>query len=357
MILISKPFLGQEEVDAVVEVLRSGQLAQGRLVERFEKRLAETLGSPHVVAVSSGTAALHLALLAHGIGPGDEVITTPFSFIATANAVLYAGATPVFVDIREDTYNVDPSLIEARISKRTKAILPVHLYGCPAEMGTIGEIAARYHLSVIEDAAQALGAAIGDRAVGSLGTACFSFYATKNVTTGEGGAIATDDGQIAARLRLLRNHGQHTTYEHEILGYNFRMTDLQAAIGLAQLERLDEFTSKRIANAGYLNSQLPRSATPRTPSGFRHVFHQYTLRIREGRDEVMRQLNDAGVGTRVYYPKPIHRQKLYLDLGYRESLPIAERSSDEVLSLPIHPSLTARDLETIAEVTRNCLIS
>lgn len=357
MIPIAMPFLGQEEMDAVVAVLRSRQLAQGKVVEQFEKRLAEMVGSRHVIAVSSGTAALHIALLAHNIGPGDEVITTPFTFIATANAVLYTGARPVFVDIRDDTFNMDPSLIEARISRRTRAIMPVHLYGCPAEMGVIREIAAHYHLAVVEDAAQALGAAIGERRVGSLGTACFSFYATKNVTTGEGGAIATDDDRIAEQLRLLRNHGQRATYDHEILGYNYRMTDVQAAIGLAQLDRLEEFTGKRIANAHYLNSQLPLLVTPRTPPGYRHVYHQYTVRIREGRDVVMDHLRAAGVGTRVYYPQPIHKQKPYLNLGYRESLPVAEEASYEVLSLPVHPSLTAQDLITIAKVAGEYLPS
>ncbi len=355
MIPVARPFLGDEEIEAVVAVLRSGNLVQGRLVEQFERQFCELIGARHAVAVSSGTAALHVALLAHGIGPGDEVITTPFTFVATANAVLFTGARPVFVDVCEDTLNLDPKLIEARLTPRTKAILPVHLYGQPADMPAIGEIAKRHGLAVIEDAAQAHGAAIGGRRVGASGTACFSFYATKNVTTGEGGLVTTDDDQIAERLRLLRSHGQPERYRHDILGYNYRLTDLQAAIGLVQLGRLEELTGKRIANAEYLSARLsaaPAVVTPRTRPGYRHVFHQYTVRVPEERganrrDEAIRQLAAAGVGTAVHYPRPVHQQKLYVDLGYRESLPVAERASREVLSLPVHPGLSQADLDTI----------
>jgi dTDP-4-amino-4,6-dideoxygalactose transaminase len=349
LIPVAKPIIGDAEIEAVVAVLRSGQLVQGEVVERFERRFSELIGVKHTVAVSSGTAALHLALLAHGIGPGDEVITTPFTFIATANAVLYTGARPVFVDIDADTFNIDPALIEARVTARTKAILPVHLYGQPADMLAIGAIAARHGLAIIEDAAQAHGAAIGARQVGTFGTACFSFYATKNIITGEGGAITTDEDDIADRLRMLRSHGQRERYHHELLGYNYRLTDLQAAIGLAQLDRLAEFTHRRIANAAHLSRQLRNVVTPRVRPGYRHVYHQYTVRIPRGRDEALRHLRAAGVGASVHYPTPVHQQPLYRDLGYRERLPVAEQASREVLSLPVHPALTDGELEQIVQ--------
>jgi perosamine synthetase len=347
MIPVARPIITEEEIDAVVAVLRSGQLAQGQAVERFERRFADLSGARHAVAVSSGTAALHLALLAHGVGPGDEVITTPFSFIATANAILYTGARPVFVDVREDDLNLDPDLIEARITARTRAILPVHLYGLPAAMPAICALAERHGLAVIEDAAQAHGASIDGRGAGTFGTGCFSFYATKNVTTGEGGVVTTPDDAVAATLRMLRAHGQRERYRHDILGFNYRLTDLQAAIGLVQLEHLEAFTRRRIANAAYLTAHLHRLATPRPRPGYRHVYHQYTVRVPDGRDEASRQLNAAGIGTGIHYPLPIHQQPVYRDLGYRDHLPVAERAAQEVLSLPVHPSLTEADLEHI----------
>jgi perosamine synthetase len=350
MIPISRPSIGAEEEEAVLAVLRSGMLAQGPQVERLERSFAELCGVRHAVAVCNGTAALHLALLAHDIGPGDEVITTPFSFVATGNSVLMTGARPVFVDIDERSFNIDPCKIEAAITPRTKAIMPVHLYGHPAEMATICAIAERHGLAIVEDAAQAVGAWCHGRPIGSFGTACFSLYATKNIMAGEGGVITTDDADVADRLRLLRSHGSRVRYTHESLGYNFRMTDIQAAIGLAQLAKLDRFTAFRMANAAALNAAIdhPCVITPLVRADMRHVFHQYTVRIKGDRDAALRQLTSAGVGAAIFYPVPIPQQPLYRELGYDCELPVARRLANEVISLPVHPALSDEDLRQIA---------
>lgn len=350
MIPISKPFIGEAEKQAVLDVLESGMLVQGPRTAALEARFATVCGTRHAVATSSGTTALHIALLAHGIGPGDEVITTPFTFIASVNSIIYVGARPVFVDIAAETFNIDPALIEAAITPRTKAILPVHLYGYPCDMNAILDIARRHSLVVIEDAAQAIGAEYKGRRIGSLGTGCFSLYATKNVMSGEGGMITTDDDALAERCRLLRSHGMQRRYYHDILGYNFRMTDLHAAIGLVQIERLDEFTAQRRANAAYLNAHLKSVITPQVRPGYGHVWHQYTVRVRSGsgRDAAVKRLNDAGVGTGIFYPMPAHKQAHLVALGLDgASLPVAERLAGEVISLPVHPLLSQSDLDTI----------
>lgn len=351
MIPVARPQIGPEEEAAVLAVLRSGMLAQGPQVEALERAFAAVCGVEHAVAVCNGTAALHLALLAHGVGPGDEVITTPFSFVATGNSVLMTGARPVFVDIDEATFNLDVAQLEAAITPRTRAIMPVHLYGRPAAMDAIVALAERYELAIVEDAAQAIGAHYHGRPTGSFGTGCFSLYATKNIMSGEGGMITTSDPQVADRLRLLRSHGSRVRYYHDSLGYNFRMTDLQAAIGLAQLGKLERFTEQRIANAAFLNQAIahPQVLKPTTQPGTRHVFHQYTLRILGDRAEAARQLSAAGVGTAIFYPLPIPQQPLYRDLGYDQALPVAERLSGEVLALPVHPSLTHDELAQIAD--------
>lgn len=347
MIPISKPLLGEEEFEAVRQVMASGYVVQGPKTAAFEEAFAQACGVRYAVAVSSGTAALHIALLAHDIGPGDEVITTPFTFIASASAILFTGARPVFVDVEADTFNIDPAQIEAKITPRTRAILPVHLYGHPCEMGRIMEIAQRHGLVVIEDAAQAVGAEYQGKRVGSFGTGCFSLYATKNVTSVEGGMITTDDAELADRARLLRSHGQRERYYHESLGYNLRMTDFQAAIGLTQLGKLEAYTAARQANAAYLTAHLRGVITPTVRPGCRHVFHQYTIRVPAARDEAVRRLNQAGVGTGIFYPLPLHHQKVFRDRGYDDHLPVAERLAQEVISLPVHPALTSADLEQI----------
>lgn len=363
MIPISKPYIGAEEKQAVLEVLDSGMLVQGARTARLEERFAEVCGTGHAVAVASGTAALHMALLAHSIGPGDEVITTPFTFIASINSILYTGARPVFVDIDAETYNIDPSLIEAAITPRTKAIMPVHLYGYPCDMDRIMDLASRYHLTVIEDAAQAIGAEYAGRRAGSFGTGCFSLYATKNIMSGEGGMITTNDGDIAQKCRMLRNHGMQRRYYHDILGYNLRMTDLHAAIGLAQIERLEEFTARRRANAVYLNEHItnPRIITPQVREGYAHVWHQYTVRLNQPdadggkhRDEAVQRLNAAGVGTGIFYPLPAYKQAYIGELGITPPcLPVTEHTTQTVFSLPVHPLLSESDLETIAQAVNS----
>jgi dTDP-4-amino-4,6-dideoxygalactose transaminase len=348
MIPISKPLFDDQELTLLREVLDSGIIAQGPKVAALEQQFAKLAGTEFAVAVSSGTTALHLALLAHDIGPGDEVITTPFTFIASANSILYTGAKPVFVDIRADTFNIDPARLEAAITPRTKAIMPVHLYGLMADMDPIMEIANRHHLVVIEDAAQAHGAKYKGRPAGSFGTGCFSLYATKNMTSGEGGMITTNDAALADRLRLLRAHGSRVRYYHDELGYNFRLTDLHAAVGLAQLGKLAEFNQRRRQNAEFFNQHLKRVVTPVQPNGYEHVWHQYTVRLVEGnRDEALEKLKQAGVGTGVFYPVPIYRQKVYQKLGYTDCLPVTEEVTRQVFSLPVHPALTPADLETI----------
>ncbi len=356
MIPISKPVIGEAEKQAVMEVLDSGMLVQGPRTAKLEEKFAAVCGVKHAIATSSGTTALHIALLAHGIGPGDEVITTPFTFIASVNSIIYTGATPVFVDIEAETFNINPALIEAAITPRTKAILPVHLYGYPCDMDAILELARRHNLVVIEDAAQAIGATYHGQPVGSFGTGCFSLYATKNVMSGEGGMITTNDDALAQRCRMIRSHGMQRRYYHDMLGYNFRMSDLHAAIGVVQIDRLAEFTAQRRANAAYLNAHLTSVVTPTVREGYGHVWHQYTIRVDRGRDRdaAVKQLNDAGVGTGIFYPVPANRQVHLQAMGLGNvTLPVAEQLAREVISLPVHPQLSQADLETIvAEVNK-----
>jgi len=355
MIRIAQPLLGEEEEQAVLAALRSGRLAQGPLVRRFEEAFARYIGVREAVAVSSGTAALHVALLAHGVGPGDEVVTSPFTFVATANAVLATGARPVFADVSEEDFNLDPARAGECINERTRALLPVHLYGQPADMEALMALARRHGLALVEDACQAVGASFGGRKVGSFGTGCFSFYATKNMTTGEGGMITTDDPELAARARLLRDHGQRRRYVSEALGYNLRMTEVAAALGLTQLQKLDALNERRRANARYLTEHLPGATTPRELPGRHHVYHQYTIRAGRGRDALLGYLRDRDVEAAVFYPLPVNKQPLYRGLGYRQRLPVAERLSREVLSLPVHPGLSWEELDAVASAVREGL--
>ncbi len=351
MIPIAKPILEREEIEAVTKVLQSGTITQGSKVNEFEGNFAEYTETKYAVAVNSGTAALHVALLAHGIGKGDEVITTPFTFIATSNSILYTGAKPVFADIQKDTFNIDPDKIVEKITKKTKAILPVHLYGQPADMDEITKIAEEYDLDIIEDACQAHGAGYKGKKVGSFGTGTFSFYPTKNMTTGEGGMITTNDEAIAKKARLIREHGSSKRYYHEMLGYNYRMTDIAAAIGVEQLNKLESFNKKRIANATFLSKNLKDIHTIKIPEirgNVKHVFHQYTIRT-DDRDVLLSHLKNNGIGYGIYYPVPVHRQSLYSELGFDDKLPVTENAATEVVSLPTHPSLTEDDLKKITD--------
>jgi dTDP-4-amino-4,6-dideoxygalactose transaminase len=350
LIPLSRPWIGPEEKAAVIEVLESGMLAQGPRVAALEDAFTRLTGARHAIATSSGTTGLHLAMLAHGIGPGDEVITSPFTFIASVNAILFTGAKPVFADIDEATFNIDPERLEAAITSRTKAVMPVHIYGQPCDMDEISAIAQRHGLILLEDAAQAVGATYRGRHVGSFGTAVFSLYATKNVMTGEGGMITTESDAVADRARLLRNHGMRNRYEYEMLGYNFRLTDVLAAIGVAQLGRLEEATRRRRSNAGYLSAHLRGVGIPVVKEGREHVWHQYTVRLAHGvdRSDVVRRLSAAGIGTGVFYPLGAHRfPHIQAETGDVD-LPVTDRVAESVLSLPVHPLLDQSDLERIA---------
>lgn len=356
MIPIAKPQIGEREKQLVMEVLNSGVVAQGPKVKEFEEKFAKYAGVKHAIATSSGTTALHVALLAHGIGPGDEVVTTPFTFIASANSILYCGAKPVFADINEETFNLDIKEVKKKITKKTKAIMPVHLYGNCAGIKELKEFADKKRLALIEDACQAHGAKENGKMAGAYSTGAFSFYPTKNMTTGEGGMITTNSDELNIKMRMLREHGSKIRYYHEILGYNFRMTDINAAIGLAQLERLPSFNEARIKNAAALTKGLSKVkgiTTPKVMPKTTHVFHQYTIRITEkypvSRDELLNILKEKGIGTGVHYPLPIHQQELYKKLKYKDKMPVAEKLAKQVISLPVHPAVTEKDLEYIIE--------
>lgn len=349
---MAKPLLEEEEKRAVLEVLESGMLAQGQKVAEFEQKFAEFIGVKHAIATSSGTTALHTALLAHTITESDEVITSPFSFIATANAIKMAGAIPVFVDIEKKTFNLNPDLIESAITPKTRAIMPVHLFGQSCDMDRIMAIAQRYNLIIIEDACQAHGAEFQGKKAGSFDTGCFSFYATKNMTTGEGGMITTNDDAVAAKARKIINHGSEKKYYHDVLGYNYRMTDLAAAIGLEQLKKLSYFNRKRKEHAQYLHQQLKNKKgiiVPDITAG--HVFHQFTIRITpefgKSRDESQQILLQNEIQSSIFYPLPIHQQKVYPN--HQQTFPVAEKAAQEVLSLPVHPALTPNELNLIVE--------
>lgn len=364
MIPISAVDIDHETEDLVLGVLRSGQLAQGPMVERLESEFRRLSGTAHAVAVNSGTTALVASLQALGIGPGDEVITSPFTFVATVNAIIEAGATVRFADIRADDFLIDPDAIEAQVTRKTAALLPVHLYGLPADMPAVCKLASSRGLAVVEDAAQAHGAWVNGRPVGSFGLGCFSFYATKNITSGEGGLVTTDDAVLATRLRLLRNQGMQDRYDYRLVGHNYRLTDLQAAVGVGQLRGLSDKTKRRAANAARLTEALcevPGLVMPRITPGREHVFHQFTVRVtrdaRLERDDLARALRQRGIATGVYYPRAVYDYPCYREHPrvFAQRCPEAERAAREVLSLPVHPSLQSHEVETIAREMRRVL--
>ncbi|MCC7127463.1 MAG: DegT/DnrJ/EryC1/StrS family aminotransferase [Microbacteriaceae bacterium] len=327
-------------------------LAQGPEVAAFEQEFSQIVEGRRCIALNSGTSALHLAFLAAGVGPGDEIIVPSFSFAATANAVSLTGATPVFAEIEIDHFALDPKAAEAAITPRTRGIMPVHLYGHPADMKAFSQIAEKHKLTLFEDAAQAHAATVAGRPVGAWSTAAsFSFYPTKNMTSGEGGMIVTDSAEVERLARMLRNQGMERRYENEVVGFNTRMTDIHAAIGRVQLRKLENWTMKRQQNAAFLNSNLEGVVVPPVAADATHVYHQYTVRIVDhDRDAFAEELAKRGVGTGVYYPTPIHRLpsfRLELDL------PISEQAAKEALSLPVYPSLTQGELETIVEVVNS----
>lgn len=343
--------MGRREIRAVVKVLKSLNLAQGPEVKAFESEFSRIVGDRDCVAVNSGTSALHLSLLALGVTKGDEVIVPSFTFAATANVVALVGATPVFVNIDPRTFNVNPELILEAVTSKTKAIIVVHLFGLPANMKRISQIAKENSLLLIEDAAQAHMAKIGEDFVGTFGdAAAFSFYPTKNMTSAEGGMVVLSNSNDARTCRLLRNQGMEIRYQNEIVGYNLRMTDIHASIGRIQLKKLNRMTDKRIANAEYLTNRLESNSTPFVPEGYVHVYHQYTLRVEKEREEFSKYLLSNGIDNGVYYPTPVHKLPSF-NGSYQ--LAETEKASKEVLSLPVHPGLRKRDLDRIVRIFNN----
>lgn len=360
MIKVNAPYITEDEINAVIKVLRSGQLAHGPVVEEFEREFSNYLGAPYTIAVSNGTVALYLALKALGIGSDDEVIVPDFTFIATASMVVAAGAKPVLTDINPRTYTIDPNDVRKRISSRTRAIIVVHLYGHPAKMDELADIAKDNNLYLIEDCAQAHGTEFRGIKVGVFGdVSAFSFYATKNLTMGEGGAVVTKNREIAEKVKLLRNHGQVSRYYHEVVGWNFRLTSIQAAIGIQQLRKLDKMNSirRKIAKI-YLGGlqDVDDIILPVEMPWAKHVYHQFTIWVKEAnyRNKLMEYLKSKGIQTSIHYPRPLHLQPALskFSLGSSE-YPNSLEASRHVLSLPMHPGLTESDVHYVIESIKN----
>ena len=353
---VARPAIGQDEISAVTAVLESGKLAAGEHVTEFERRFADYCGTTHAVAVNNGTAALHAALLAADIGHGDEVIVPAFSFIATATAVSVTGAKPVFADVNEQTFNIDPLKVEDCITPKTRAIIGVHLFGQPFDVQGIQKICESRNLTLIEDAAQAHGAMWNGEKTGGFGQfGCFSFYATKNMTTGEGGMVTTREKISAGRLRLLINHGQSEKYLHTRIGYNYRLTDIAAAMGIIQLKKLEKFNNRRRKNADYYDTHIRVKGllTPFVSPGMHHVYHQYVLRLTDEfpmkRADFIEYLKLKGIGSAVHYPLPIHHQPVYAVANEPDSCPVSTRLASSVLSIPVHPLLDQKELAHICD--------
>lgn len=360
---INRPQIDDQEIEAVTKVLRSGVLTchpgRGPMVTRFESAFAEFVDAKHAVAVNSGTASLHMALLAVGVTPGDQVIVPSFTFVATAEVVALVGATPIFVDIDPSTYNISPEKIEEAITKKTKAAIPVDLYGLSADMETIKEIAQNHDLTVIEDAAQAHGALYHGKPPGAFGDiTCWSFYASKNMTTGEGGMVTTNRDEFAERLRSIRVHGERESYKSSFLGHNYRMPEIEAAIGYVQLQKLPKFVEKRRRNAKLLTerlSEIKEIRLPTEPKGYKHSWYLYTVRLLNAnatvRNRILERLKKQGVGAEVYYHTPIHLMPYYRKFG-EYNLPETERAAEQAFSLPVHPGVTLEDIDYIGECVK-----
>lgn len=358
MIPISKPIIGNEEIEAVVSVMKTGIIAQGPKTAQFEQEFARYCGTKYAVAFNSGTAAIHAGLYALGITEGDEVITSPFTFVASANPILMQGARVVFADISEDDFNLDPNEVIRKLTTSTKAILPIDLYGQIYDYESIKGLAEKHNLRILEDACQAVGAELSGVKAGSFGDiGAFSLYATKNIMCGEGGVATMNDEELMEKCKRFRHHGQSekTRYEYWDLGYNYRMADLNAAIALVQLTKVDQLNEKRRSNAALLTAGLLAVRgliLPRVIPGRTHVFHQYTIRITEEfgatREDLVKFLNEHGIGSNIYYPKPLHLHPHFSKLGYKEGdFPVAEKLSKQVLSLPVHPSVTEEEIRFI----------
>ncbi|MCX8153386.1 MAG: DegT/DnrJ/EryC1/StrS family aminotransferase [Candidatus Bathyarchaeota archaeon] len=367
MIPINLPKIGEEEIEAVVRVMRSGMLTHGLgmgpMVTQFEANFAKFAGVKYAVAVNTGTAALHAAVLAAGVQQGDEVILPSFTFVATAEAVVMAGGKPVFADIDPETYNISPADIGKKITKKTKVILPVDLYGFSADLKPIREIAEAHGLAVVEDAAQAHGATYNGRPAGVFAdAACWSLYASKNMTTGEGGVITTDKAELAETLRLLRNHGEKTKYTSLMLGYNYRMSEIQAAIGIVQLEKLPSFVAKRRENAKRLSKLLAKSdrlKLPEETDARRHSWYLYTVRLKDPteaeRNKILEEMRQKGICAEAYYSTPVHLMPYYRERFGRCHLPETEKAAKQVFSLPVHPSVTEEQIDYVGETLLNLL--
>ena len=348
----------KEEIEqGFQETLQNTSFILGPNVQAFEKEAADYLQAKHAISCASGTDALHLALVAAGIGEGDEVITTSFTFIATAEAICYVGATPVYVDIKPDTYNIDPEKIEAAITSKTRAILPVHLFGQPADMDAIMALAEKHNLLVIEDCAQSFGADINGRMTGSIGLAgCHSFFPSKNLGCyGDGGMVTTNDDAVAEQLRMLRNHGSKVRYYHDIVGYNSRLDELQAVVLRAKLKRLPGYNQERRRAAHTYSRLLSEVVTPPQEDGIgTHIYHQYTL-LTDQRDAIMQKLQDNNIGCAIYYPVPLHQQKVFAEICKQVSLPVTEDVASRCMSLPIYPELTDEMVTQVTDVIKSAV--
>jgi len=360
MIPINAPQIGEEEIEAVVKVMKSGVLTHGLgagpMVTKFENAFAKFVKAKHAIAVNAGTAALHLAIVGAGIKRGDEVILPSFTFVATAEMIVMAGAKPVFVDLNPETYNISPEKIEKAVTKKVKAIMSVDLYGLPADMQQIREIAEKHEIAVIEDSCQAHGASYKGKPPGAFAdTACWSFYASKNMTTGEGGMITTNNDEVAEKMRFMRSHGEKEKYKSLMLGHNYHMTEIHAAIGYIQLKKLPKFLAKRRENSKRLSAKLRKTESlklPKEPKGYKHSWYLYTVKLkgakRKKRDKAVEALKQKGIGAEVYYTNPIHRMPYYRKFGkYR--LQETEKAAKQVFSLPVHPGVTSKQIDFIGE--------